>query len=154
MYQNYNNHTSCNCNPNYNNYYMELIPRLAEYIQDELQDSAYYAALAELAPTQLAKDLIMEFSMDERMHAENFQMAYCILTGNYFVPAPLEPIIIADYEDALKKRIIAETSDYKKYGNEYLMAPDKYLRDLFFNTRTVESIHAMRITILFEEEAD
>lgn len=68
------------------------------------------------------------------------------------MPGPIEPIVISDYEDALKQRVLAETRDYKKYGEEYLMAPNKYLKDLFFNTRTVEAQHAMRISILFEED--
>ncbi|QUH20016.1 ferritin-like domain-containing protein [Alkaliphilus sp. B6464] len=151
MYQSYNNYS--NYNHNCNIYYMELIPRLEEYIQDELQDSAYYKTLAKLAPTQRAKDLIMEFSADEAMHAENFQRAYFMITGRYFMPQPLEPVVIEDYEEALKIRILAETKDYKKYGDEYLRAPNKYLKDLFFETRTVEAQHAMRIPILFEEEA-
>ena len=161
MYQNYNyyqnskymnnNYSNYSCN---NAYFMELIPRLEEYIQDELQDAAYYNALAELAPTQRAKDLIIEFGMDEAKHAENFQRTYYMLTGRYYIPQPLQPIVIEDYEDALKMRVIAETNDYEKYGKEYLMAPNKYLQDLFFNTRTVEAKHAMRMSILFEEEVD
>ncbi|ABW19533.1 ferritin-like domain-containing protein [Alkaliphilus oremlandii] len=162
MYQSYNyyqnnkcsNNNYLNCGYNNNNYFQELIPRLEEYIQDELQDSAYYYALAEFAPTQRAKDLIMEFGMDEAKHAENFQRAYSMITGRYYMPQPLKPIVIEDYEEALKIRVIAETNDYEKYGKEYLMAPNKYLQDLFFNTRTDEAKHAMRIPILFEEEAD
>src|SRR5690606_28128931 len=104
-----NNYPSNNCNT----YFMELIPKLEEYIQDEMQDSAYYYALAELAPTQRAKDLIMEFGMDEAMHAENFQKAHYMITGRYFMPKPLKPIEIKDYEEALKIRVIAETNDYE-----------------------------------------
>jgi len=133
-------------------YYMQLIMDLEEYIQDEMQDSAYYRELAKFAPTDLSRDIILEFSMDEAMHAENFQKAYYMLTGRRYIPKPLEPIVIDDYEDALKLRIIAETGDYKKYGEQYLKAPTKYLRDLFFMTRTDEARHAMKIPILFEEE--
>lgn len=135
-------------------YYNQLIKDLAEYIQDEMQDSAYYQELAKLAPTDRAKSIILEFSQDESTHAKNFQEAYRILTGHYYTPQPLQPIIITDYNDALKIRIIAETNDYKKYGDQYLRAPNKYFKDLFFTTRTVEAQHAMRITILFEEEAE
>ncbi|WP_352404232.1 ferritin-like domain-containing protein [Sporanaerobacter acetigenes] len=133
-------------------YYIGLVKRLEEYIQDELQDSAYYKELAKLAPTDFSKEIILGFSQDEAMHAENFQRVYCMITGRYYMPGPIEPIVISDYEDALKQRVLAETRDYKKYGEEYLMAPNKYLKDLFFNTRTVEAQHAMRISILFEED--
>lgn len=150
MYYNCDNY---NYNDNYNwEYYTQLIKRLEEYIHDELHDSAYYKELAKLAPTELSKELINEFSRDEQMHAENFQNTYFMITGRYYYPQPLDPIVIEDYEDALKVRIIAETNDFKKYGEEYLMAPNKYFKDLFYMTRTVEGQHAMRIPILFEEE--
>ena len=37
-------------------YYMQLIMDLEEYIQDEMQDSAYYRELAKFAPTDLSRD--------------------------------------------------------------------------------------------------
>lgn len=134
------------------NYDSQLIKDLAEYIQDEMQDSAYYQELAKLAPTDRSKSIILEFSQDESTHAKNFQEAYRVLTGHYYTPSPLEPIVITDYDDALKMRIIAETNDYEKYGDQYLRASSKYFKDLFFTTRTGEARHAMRIPILFEEE--
>ncbi len=147
----YNNYYNCQyCQP----YYNQLIEDLAEYIQDEMQDAAYYQKLAKLAPTNRAKSIILEFSKDESTHAKNFQEAYKMLTGNYYTPQPLEPIVIKNYNDALKIRILAETNDYKKYGEQYLKAPNKYFKDLFFTTRTVEAQHAMRIPILFEEELE
>lgn len=149
---NYGHNYNYDCyDPNYG-YYMQLVKRLAEYIQDELQDSEYYKELAKMAPTDLSKEIINEFSEDEMNHAKNFQQVYYMLTGRYYVPEPVEPIVIDDYEEALKIRVLAETNDYEKYGEEYLMAPNKYLRDLFFMTRTKEAMHAMRISILFEEE--
>ncbi len=142
------------CDYDYYNisYYQQLTEDLEEYIQDELQDSAFYQELARLAPTALSKQIILEFSSDEKMHAKNFQETYRMLTGKYYTPKPLEPISIKNYESALKQRILAETKDYKKYGEQYLKAPTKYLQDLFFMTRTIEAQHAMRIPILFEEE--
>ncbi|WP_416198505.1 MAG: Rubrerythrin domain-containing protein [Sporanaerobacter sp.] len=133
-------------------YYIGLVKRLEEYIQNELEDSDYYKGLAKLAPTELSKEIILRLSEDEAMHAENLQRTYYMITGRYYTIEPIEPVVISDYEDALKQRVLAETNDYKKYGEEYLMAPNKYLKDLFFNTRTVEAQHAMRISILFEED--
>lgn len=133
-------------------YYIGLVKRLEEYIQNELEDSDYYKGLAKLAPTELSKEIILRLSEDEAMHAENLQRTYYMITGRYYTIEPIEPVVISDYEDALKQRVLAETNDYKKYGEEYLMAPNKYLKDLFFNTRTAEAQHAMRISILFEED--
>ncbi len=144
------------CDYDYYNfgYYQQLIADLEEYIHDELQDSIYYEELAKLAPTAFSQQIILEFSADEKMHAKNFQETYYILTGKYYTPKPLEPVSIKDYESALEQRILAETKDYKKYGEQYLKAPTKYLQDLFFMTRTIEAQHAMRIPILFKEEKE
>lgn len=133
---------------------MGLVASLREYIEDELRDSLYYEELSQLAPTKRARDLLLEFSSDERMHAENFMRAYRIVTGRGYTPPRIEPPEIPRYDEALKQRIIAETNDYKKYGEWYLRIPDPYLRMLFFETRTDEARHAMRIPILMEEEME
>lgn len=148
-YMNYPN--ACFCDPKTD---IALVPDIQEYIVDELRDSRYYAILATKAPTQRSMELLMEFSRDEMMHAQNFMNAYYQLTGQMFCPPQIPDPIVPDYEEALKERLIAETNDYKKYGEKYLAACACYLSDLFFMTRTVEAIHAMRIPLLMEEEAE
>jgi Rubrerythrin. len=129
-----------------------LIKSLEEYIKDELTDSRYYELLAQKAPTQKAKDLLMEFSKDEKMHAQDFMNAYFMLTGRRYQPPKIEdPKVPDDFMEALQQRILAETNDYKKYGEQYLKAPTAYLRNLFFMTRTSEAQHAMRIPYLMHE---
>ena len=133
-------------------YQFKLVNDIEEYINDEVEDSIYYCELSKIAPTNLSKDLLLEFSNDEKSHAENFKQAYYYMTGRMFVTKLIEPPKISEYKEALKIRMLAETKDYKKYGEQYLLAPNKYLKDLFFMTRTVEAQHAMRIPILFEEK--
>lgn len=142
------------CYPNYPcpGQHYGLINDTKEYIQDELSDSLYYTELAKKAPTPRAKTILEEFSKDEKNHAQHFIQAYYLLTGMIYQPTPVKPPVIPEYEEALKQRIIAETNDYKKYGEKYLMVNIPALKDLFFMTRTDEAIHAMRIPILFEEE--
>lgn len=128
-----------------------LAPDLEEYVHDEMRDSRYYALLAEKAPTQRARDLLMEYSRDEMTHAHNFMSALYLLTGQtYYPPAVADPTV-PEYEEALRERLLAETADYKKYGEKYLVACHSCLRNLFFMTRTVEAQHAMRIPLLMEE---
>ena len=135
-----------NCNPAAD---QEMLKDIQEYIVDELQDSKYYAMLSQKAPTQRSKDLLMEFSKDEHMHAQNLMKAYYMLTGKYFYPPVIkDPVVPDDYMQALFARILAETADYKKYGEKYLVACNKWLKELFFMTRTVEGQHAMRIPLL------
>ena len=128
------------------------IDDLGKYINDELRDSKYYEILAKKAPTKKAEDLLMEFSKDEYMHAQNFMNAYYSLTGRMYQPENVEePNVPDDFEKALKERILAETDSYKEYGEQYLKAPTTYLQALFFMTRTSEAQHAMRMPILLHE---
>lgn len=124
---------------------------IEEYINDEIKDSMYYKELAEKAPNKRSEMLLMEFSKDEQQHAKNFMKAYQMLTGKMYTPDNIRPPMVPEYKEALKQRIIAETSDYKKYGEDYLKACRPYLKDLFFMTRTVEAQHAMRIPILLAD---
>jgi rubrerythrin len=129
-----------------------MLNDIAEYIHDELSDSRYYAILATKAPTQRAKNLLLEFSKDEKTHAENFMKVYYTMTGNnYVLPEIAEPTV-PDYMEAIKIRILAETGDYEKYGIKYLQAVNRCLKDLFFMTRTKEAQHAMRFPLLIAEK--
>ena len=132
-------------------YWDQLVKNIEEYIQDESSDAQYYNILAGQAPTPLAKQILMEFSNDEAQHAANFKQAYACLTGRPYQEKPMAGPAAPAYTEALKRRILAETADYEKYGRQYLMAPDPYLRDLFFMTRTGEAKHAMRMPILLYE---
>ncbi|MGE5415550.1 MAG: ferritin-like domain-containing protein [Acidobacteriota bacterium] len=129
-----------------------LPAKLREYINDEMSDSMYYRELAAKAPTRASRELLMEFSREEMTHAENFMEAYYRLTHREYRPENVERPIVPEYEEALRQRIMAETKDYEKYGIQYLKAPDQYFRNLFFETRTVEAQHAMRIPILLHDE--
>lgn len=128
-----------------------LISDIKEYIQDELGDSEYYKALANYAPTARARMILMDFSNDELGHAQNFMKAYKILTGKEYIIKSIPQPQIPDYKEAIKQRILAETKDYKKYGEHYLKAQTPFLKDLFFMTRTDEAVHAMRMPLLLAE---
>lgn len=128
-----------------------LISDLKEYIQDELSDSEYYKALANYAPTARARLILMDFSNDEAVHAQNFMRAYKQLTGKEYIMKSVAQPQIPDYKEAIKQRILAETKDYKKYGEQYLKAQTPYLKDIFFMTRTDEAVHAMRMPLLLAE---
>ena len=132
-------------------YWDQLVRDLGEYIQDETRDAQYYNILAEQAPTPFAREIILEFSRDEAQHAANFKEAYLCLTGKPYEEQPMAGPVVPEYRQALKDRTIAETNDFIKYGKQYLMAPDPYLRNLFFITGRIEAVHAMRIPLLFEE---
>ena len=132
-------------------YLLNLVKNLEKYIQNELQDSNYYEKLSSLAPSDVSKEILLEFSNDEKLHAENFQNIYCVLKGNNYIPKPLSSVKITKYDQSLMERLSEETKDYKIYGQHYLDAPTNYLQDLFFTIRDIKAQHAMRIPILLEE---
>jgi hypothetical protein len=136
---------SCYCDPRTD--YM-LISDISQYITDEMRDSKYYMILASLAPTLRGKDILMEFSRDEWTHSQNLINAYTILTGQAYRQPSAESPVVPEYNEALKVRILAETADYKKYGEKYLAACSPYLKHMFFMLRTDEAMHAMRMQIL------
>lgn len=131
----------------------QLITDIAEYIMDELGDSRYYTLLAGKAPTPRAREILMEMAADEYKHAQNFMRAYYALTGRMFTPTAIQDPNIPAWDEALKLRLLAETRDYKKYGEKYLLVGIPWLKDMFFMARTDEGIHAMRIPLLMAEGA-
>ncbi len=135
-------------------YYIKLVKALEEYIQEELQDSAFYLALSKLSPNEYIKAIILEFAETEQVHAESFQKAYYRLTGLSYTPKPLAPIELNDYQSALSLIISDEVEDFKKYGEQYNMAPTQYLQDLFYMAKTMESQHIMRLPFLIDENTD
>lgn len=135
-------------------YYLKLVKALEEYIQEELQDSAFYLALSKLSPNEYIKAIILEFAETEKGHAESFQKAYHKMTGLSFTPKPLSPIELNDYQSALSHMISDEVKDFKKYGEQYNMAPTQYLQDLFYMVKTMESQHIMRLPFLIAESID
>jgi rubrerythrin len=123
-----------------------LLEKIYLAIEAELRDSAYYRALADIAPNQFAAEIITEFANDEREHAYQLEQAYQRITGNSF-SSQYEyefDLEVGDYESELEKSIVEETGDYKKYKSYYLMTKNPYLRDVFFNAMNDESQHAQR----------
>jgi hypothetical protein len=138
-------YSNCYCDPRMD---LQLVGDISEYIGDEMSDSKYYATLAGMAPTQRAHDLLMEYSADEWTHSQRLMRAYMMLTGRAFVPQAVPEPTVPAYDEALKVRVLAETSDYRKYGEKYLAACSPYLKEMFYSLRTDEAMHAMRMPIL------
>lgn len=131
-----------------------LIRNIYLAIEGELEDAAYYQALADIAPNPFARGIILEFSQDEREHAYEFQQAYEALTDRtYKPPGEMEyEFEIDNYIDSLEKSVLKETNDYKKYKEYYLMTNNPVLRDIFFNAMHDEDYHATRELYLIHME--
>lgn len=132
-------------------YYIKLVKALEEYIQEELEDSAFYTELSKHSPSDNIKNVILEIAEAEKSHADSFQKAYLTLTGLSFTPKAILPIEIDDYKLALSNIISDEVKDYREYGKQFLLAPTPYLQDLFYMAKTLESQHITRLPFLIEE---
>lgn len=132
----------------------QLVKNIYLSIEEELQASAYYRALANIAPDRFAANIIMEFSHNEREHAYMFQQVYKALTGReYSPPGEMETEVeIDDYLDALEERVLEQTSDFRKYKEYYLMTRNQILRDIFFDAMHDEIYHAVRELYLIHME--
>ncbi len=130
------------------NCYHDLQVRLLEYIRDETQDSMYYQKLSGKAPDEQDKKLLLEFSRDEAEHAANFKRVYRRITGTEPVIETVSPPEISSYYEAVKARIMAESSDVVKYGEEFISTPDRELAGLFYITGAIENRHGMQLTTL------
>lgn len=129
-------------------YYTGLPARLLEYIADETRDSLYYQELARAARDPRTRELLLEFARDEAGHATNFRESYRQITGMEAPLQKLQPPQVPDYCEAIKERIIAESGDLVKYGEESVCAPERELKDLFYLTSLVEGKHGLRLTTM------
>lgn len=135
-----------NCDKEYEAY---IIPKLENYIIDELMDSHYYEKLSRLAPSCVAKDLLLSFSEDEKNHAELFGQIYYSLKGFSYTPQ-VGPIELDNYKISLIQKMNDEIKNYQEYSKQYLHAPSGEWQDIFFVVRDTEAQHAMRLPSLLE----
>lgn len=125
---------------------MTTAQKLQMYIDAELKDSALYRELAKIAPNETDRQLLTEFADDEQSHAETFKRIYRTLTGRSYNPEIAPPEIAGDYYDILRERVLDESGDFRKYGEQYLETTrNDMLRDAYYRARTDENVHALRL---------
>ncbi len=127
---------------------------LRTYIDAELHDAALYKELAGLSPDEDDRKLLMEFSDDEQSHADTFKRLYRAMTGRSYHPVVTPPVLEGSVKDILRNRILDESGDYRKYGEQYLTTTrNEELRDAYYRARTDENVHALRILYLLSKYA-
>lgn len=132
-------------------YRNDMAECLEKYIDCESNNSAYYDELAKLAPTELSRSILLNFGKDEKSHCQYLQQAYYYILNKIYVLKPAIYPDIPEYKDGLKRRLIEESDEYRKYGTHCIEESNEYLRNLFFLIKSSKAQHMMRIPILFEE---
>ena len=125
--------------------------KLQTYIEAELGDSALYKELAKIAPNNEYKKLLKEFSEDEASHAENFKLIYKTMTGKSYDPVIQPPELMDTFEDTLRDRVLDESGDFRKYGEQYMLTNNNALRNAYYTARTDENVHALRLLYMLQK---
>ena len=123
-----------------------VVDNLRAYITAENKDARLYEALSEEAPTDLDRQLLEEFAADEQEHANRFEQIYHQMTGSWFQPEIPAPVLEGSFADILRERVLDESADYRKYGEQYLQTTnDMALKNAYYLARTDANVHAIRL---------
>ena len=132
---------------------MTTTEKLETYIKAELGDAALYKELSKIALNEEDRKLLMEFSQDEQSHADEFKRIYYMLTRKNFNPEIQPPVISAPFRDVLRERVLDESGDFRKYGEQYLTTNmNTILKDAYYRARTDENVHALRLLYMLSKE--
>ena len=125
--------------------------RLQMYIIAELGDSILYKELAKIAPNEIDRNLLLEFSRDEQSHADEFKLIYRMITGKRYDPIMHLPELKGSFEDIVRDRILDESGDYRKYGEQYLTThKNQMLKDAYYRAMIDENLHALRLLYMLK----
>jgi len=131
---------------------MTTTEKLETYIKAELGDAALYKELSKIAPNDEDRKLLMEFSADEQSHADEFKRIYTMLTRKSFNPEIKTPVISDSYKNVLRERVLDESGDFRKYGEQYLQENvNTMLKDAYYRARTDENVHALRLLYMISK---
>ena len=128
-----------------------VIMNLQEYITEEMTAELIYKELARMAPCEQDRQLLLEFAEDERNHAEDFKKIYRNMTGRRYEPTIMPIVLTQPYREILRERVLDESGDFRKYGEQYLMTQPSELKDVFYLARTDEGVHAWRLLYLLSK---
>ncbi|MGG0718707.1 ferritin-like domain-containing protein [Robertmurraya massiliosenegalensis] len=132
-----------------NNHYLTYFPRdnnlvsdIAKAIDGEYSAIACYKKLANIAPTQKAKNVITEIRKDEKMHFNVFSNIYTQLTGQKHTPKITEQCpneYLAGIDFAFNDE--QETVDF--YLDIAKLTTDPYIKEQFTRAASDEQNHAV-----------
>ena len=131
---------------------MTTTEKLETYIKAKLGDAALYKELSKIAPNDEDRKLLMEFSADEQSHADEFKRIYTMLTRKTFNPEIKTPVISDSFKNVLRERVLDESGDFRKYGEQYLQENvNTMLKDAYYRARTDENVHALRLLYMISK---
>ncbi|WP_034424853.1 ferritin family protein [Thermanaerosceptrum fracticalcis] len=117
----------------------------------EMQAHHHYMTMAQMAPTEEARHIMMMNAQDEHRHAEAFEKIYEELTGTEPRDTGMHMMPVNEnmtFLDHVRMQLFDEYADFRKYKDMYLMTDNPEYRDTLFNAMHDEFRHAMLLTYL------
>ena len=126
--------------------------KLQDYINIESSHARFYEALANAAPTDEARNMLLELSKDEMNHVNILSSLYKEYTNYDYVPLT-EPIYITEtsYRQNLKKQILNEITNFRNYEKDFNQEEDNVrLRETFQDLKSDELVFVTTLLYLLE----
>jgi rubrerythrin len=127
---------------------MEMLQMLEGFIEDELSDHRYYAALCRQA-SAAARQTIRSIARDEAAHARTLLAVCYLITGRCYQPAvSFDRVYIGPWCPALRERYHAEACGGLTYLRAAEKTMDPCLAEILKNLSNDEYRHARELTRL------
>ncbi|SFE74066.1 cupin domain-containing protein [Alteribacillus iranensis] len=124
-----------------------IIHTISDKIKGEAEAIDLYSRLAESAPNEDHKTMILSMIEEEKHHLQELANVYRSWTGRE--PSyEVDPISFDTYEEGLRKAYDAAMRSYEAYQQQYLLTPEHPVRDLLWKAGTSEATHAQRFSSL------
>lgn len=118
------------------------VTALEQAIEGEAKAIRFYTDLIELAADPKQRQVIRGIRSDEERHLNNFQAAYCRLTGHtYRYPEP-EVTPPADFRSGVQTSFQDEQEAYEFYKANYFCNNRQIVKKAFFDASLDEAEHA------------
>ncbi|HWP52154.1 MAG TPA: ferritin-like domain-containing protein [Clostridia bacterium] len=124
---------------------LTLPQRLQDYIDSEMHHEALYRAMAEKAPTEHDRQLLLEIAENERNHADEFKGIYQAAVGQSYEPEIVPPDMEAPYQIVLRQMIIYENAAFQEYHNQFITSKDPVLKKTCYQTGKNKSDHINKL---------
>ncbi len=132
---------------------MVVLQTQRAYIEAETKDAELYRELSKIAQNAEFRQLLLQFSDDEQLHADLFGSIYKKMTGKTYSPEIMKPVFTGSFFDILRERVIDESGDYRKYAEKYIdTQKNEALKDAYYRARTDENVHALRLLYMLSTE--
>lgn len=119
--------------------------RIRMYIEDEERDAIIYKQLSNIAQSTKSREILFEISNDEQSHSDSFKKLYYSITGRSYKPLVIPPELNGTFKDVILNQILEETDTSRKYEEQYYIAQNKTLKNIYLKAKIDEQVHTNKL---------